>query len=162
IESARASLAAEQHTAAALSQQVKLGVAERYIGVLRAASAATVAEGNVASLTAHLREVEDLYRGGSVPRNDFLAASVSLADAEQRRLQAQNALDAARAAYNRALGRALTEPVELEQALPEAHERVMSSSVEALTELAIAQREELSRMDAAADAYEARAQSTAA
>src|SRR5690606_3812518 len=44
IDAARANLDAEQHTAAALSQQVKLAVAERYVGVLRAASAAAVAE----------------------------------------------------------------------------------------------------------------------
>src|SRR5690606_12914512 len=75
IEAARANLDAEQHGAAALAQQVKLAVAERYVGVLRAESAVAVADGNVASLAAHLREVEDLYRGGSVPRNDFLAAS---------------------------------------------------------------------------------------
>jgi hypothetical protein len=32
-----------------------------------------------------------------VPKNDFLAASVALADAEQRKLQAENALDYSRA-----------------------------------------------------------------
>src|SRR5690606_27136258 len=60
IDAAQANLDAEQHSAAALTQQVKLAVAERYVGVLRAASAVTVAEGNVASLAAHLREVEDM------------------------------------------------------------------------------------------------------
>src|SRR5690606_20868414 len=134
--------AAEQHTAAALSQQVKLGVAERYIGVLRAASAAAVAEGNVASLAAHLREVEDMYRSGSVPRNDFLAASVSLADAEQRRLQAENALDVARAAYNRALGRALDEPFDLDAELPSIDPRAAEQSLDALSELAAVERKE--------------------
>src|SRR5690606_10375623 len=118
IDAARANLAAEQHGASALSQQVRLAVAERYIGVLRAESAGAVADGNVASLSVHLREVEDMYRGGSVPRNDFLAASVSLADAEQRRLQTQNVFDVARAAYNRALGRALVDPFDLDAELP--------------------------------------------
>src|SRR5690606_1805833 len=107
IDAARANLDAEQHGAAALAQQVKLAVAERYVGVLRAESAVAVADGNVASLAAHLRAVEDMYRGGSVPRNDFLPAAVSLADAEQRRLQAAHALDLARAAGRRvARGRA--------------------------------------------------------
>src|SRR5690606_35696794 len=72
IGAAAAGVAAETHAASALAQQIRLAVAERYVDVLRAGSAATVAEGNVASLTAHLREVEDMYRGGSVPRNDFL------------------------------------------------------------------------------------------
>src|SRR5690606_4058964 len=162
IESARASLAAEQHTAAALSQQVKLGVAERYIGVLRAASAAAVAEGNVASLAAHLREVEDMYRSGSVPRNDFLAASVSLADAEQRRLQAQNALDVARAAYNRALGRPLAEPFELDADLPRVDPRIDAETLDALTMLALAERSEPRRLGSAADALAAEAASAGA
>src|SRR5690606_26462411 len=159
IDAARANLDAERHGAAALSQHVKLGVAERYIAVLRAGSAVAVAEGNVGSLTAHLREVEDMYRGGSVPRNDFLAASVSLADAEQRRLQAQNALDLARAAYNRALGRPLAEPFDLATALPDVDPRVAEQGLEALTALALAQRSEPQRLRSAAAALAAEAQS---
>src|SRR5690606_40934143 len=93
-----------------------------------------------ASLAAHLREVEDMYRGGSVPRNDFLAASVSLADAEQRRLQAENALDVARAAYNRALGRALVEPFDLDADLPSIDPRVAEQSLDALSELGLVDR----------------------
>jgi outer membrane protein len=162
IGAAASSVTAERHAAASLSQQVRLAVAESYVDVLRAGSATDVAEGNVASLAAHLREVEDMYRGGSVPRNDYLAAAVSLADAEQRRLQAQNALDAARAAYNRALGRALAEPTELEQALPDVDERIGSWSLEELTALAMDLREELRSLEAVAAALESRAGSTAA
>jgi outer membrane protein TolC len=162
IDAARANLDAEQHTAAALSQQVKLGVAERYVGVLRAASAAAVAEGNVASLAAHLREVEDMYRGGSVPRNDFLAASVSLADAEQRRLQAENALDVARAAYNRALGRTLDEPFDLDAELPSIDPRVAEQSLDALNELGLAERKEPRRLASAAESLAAQAESASA
>ncbi|MBN1238077.1 MAG: TolC family protein [Gammaproteobacteria bacterium] len=162
IGAAAADVTAETHRAAALTRQVRLDVAARYIDVLRAGSAAAVAEGNVSSLAAHLREVEDMYRGGSVPRNDFLAAAVSLADAEQRLLQARNGLDAARAAYNRALGRRLTEPVGLEPALPDVDERLETSSLDGLTALAVEQREELRSLEAAADALEARADSAAA
>ena len=162
IDAARAGLDVERRAAAALSQQVRLAVAERYIGVLRAESAVAVADSNVASLAAHVREVEDMYKAGSVPRNDYLAASVSLADAEQRRLQAQNTLAVARASYNRSLGRALDEPFELDAELPPVDSRVGRQNAEALTGLALVQREEPGRLQAAADALSARAESAAA
>jgi outer membrane protein TolC len=162
IDAASANLAAEQHGASALSQQVRLAVAEHYIGVMRAESALAVADGNVASLTVHLREVEDMYRGGSVPRNDFLAASVSLADAEQRRIQAQNVFAVARAAYNRALGRALVDPFDLDAELPPVDPRVAEQGLDALTELALTERSEPQRLASAASALAARAQSAEA
>lgn len=162
IDAARASLDVERRAAAALSQQVRLAVAERYIGVLRAGSAVAVADSNVASLAAHVREVQDMFEAGSVPRNDYLAASVSLADAEQRRLQAQNALAVARASYNRALGRALDEPFELEAELPPVDSRIGRQNAEALTGLALVQREEPGRLQSAADALAASAESAAA
>ena len=162
INAAQASLNVERRAAAALSQQVRLAVAERYIGVLRAGSAVAVADSNVASLAAHVREVEDMYQAGSVPRNDYLAASVSLADAEQRRLQAQNTLAVARASYNRALGRALDERFELEAELPPVDSRIARQNAEGLTELALVQREEPGRLQSAADALAARAESAAA
>ncbi len=162
IDAARANLDAVRHEATALMQHVKLAVAERYVGVLRAQSAVAVADSNVASLAAHLREVEDMYRSGSVPRNDFLAASVSLADAEQRRLQAQNALDVARAAYNRALGRPLAEPFELDADLPRVDPRIDAETLDALTMLALAERSEPRRLGSAADALAAEAASAGA
>jgi len=162
IDAARANLAATRYEAAALSQQVKLGVAERYVAVLRAGSAVAVAESHVGSLAAHLREVEDMYRSGSVPRNDFLAASVSLADAEQRLLQAQNGLDVARAAYNRALGRPLAEAFDLDTELPAVDPRVAEQTLEDLTALALEQRSEPQRLGSAAVALAAQAQSAGA
>jgi outer membrane protein TolC len=162
IGAAEARLTAERHSAGSLLQDVKLAVAEHYIGVLRAASAAKVAGDAVASLRAHLADVEDMYRGGSVPRNDLLAATVSLADAEQRRLMAGNALDVARAAYNRALGRRLDQPVELGPELPGVSREIEGRTLEELTTLAVASREELKRLAAAAEALDAGADSTAA
>lgn len=162
VRAAEAQRDAEREAAGGLSQEIKLAVAERYVGVLRAESAVAVADGQVASLAAHLREVEDMYRGGSVPRNDFLAASVSLADAEQRRLKARNALDVARAAYNRALGRALDAPVDLDRELPNVDARVDDETLDALTALAIEQRAEPRRLASAAEAFAAQARAAQA
>lgn len=162
VDAATANVEAEQHAAGSLTEQVKLGVAERYVDVLRAASAVAVVGSDVASLEAHLRDVEDMYRSGSVPRNDFLAASVSLAEAEQRRLQAENALQLTNAAYNRALGRDLTAPVDLDSTLPAVAARLDGTDLEALSALAVENRSELDHLDAAATALSARAAATEA
>jgi outer membrane protein TolC len=91
----------------AMLQNIKLGTGEHYVQVLRAESGLEVAESNVRTLQAHTELARRQYEFGSVPKNDFLAASVALADAEQRKLQAENALDYSRAAYNRFLNRPL-------------------------------------------------------
>jgi outer membrane protein TolC len=78
------------------SGQLKLGTGEHYVQILRAESGLEVAESNVRTLQAHTELAHRQYEFGSVPKNDFLAASVALADAEQRKLQAENALDYSR------------------------------------------------------------------
>jgi outer membrane protein TolC len=121
--------------------------------VLRAESALAVAESTAASLRAHLADVESMFDSGAVARNDYLAAAVSLADSEQRLLQARNGLDLANAAYNRALGRTLDSPVDLDEQLPNIDAAINPDSLESLTALALANRDELSGLQAAADAY---------
>ena len=101
----------------AVTQEIKLAVAIAYIDVLRAESALIVADSNVATLTAHTADAENRYESGAVPRNDYLAASVALAAAGQQRLRAQNALELARAAFNRLLARELTASVDLDPEL---------------------------------------------
>ncbi|MFO7287389.1 MAG: TolC family protein [Gammaproteobacteria bacterium] len=162
VRAAEAQRDAELGAAEALTRQTKLAVAERYVGVLRAESGVAVSERLVESLAAHLREVEDMYRGGSVPRNDFLAAAVSLADAEQRLVRARNALEVARAAYNRALGRPLDAPVELDRELPEIDLLDEEETLENLTAIAIDRRSELRRLASAADAIAAQGEAARA
>jgi outer membrane protein len=157
ISAASADLDARQGDTKSLHQQLKLAVAERYLDVLRAQSALKVAEANVGSLTAHVADTEDMYRTGAVPRNDFLAAAVSLADAEQRRLQARNALEVARAAYNRALGRPLEDPVTLDETMPAIDAQLAAGPVEALMALALEQRGESAALEGAAVALGAQA-----
>lgn len=162
IEAAAATLSAHQHQSTVSTQAIKLAVAEHYINVLRANSALAVAESNVKSLTAHVRDAEDMLKSGSVARNDYLAAAVSLADSKQRRLQANNQLDLARAAYNRALGRRLDATVSLDDELPGIDPTLDLSSLEILTEIALRSREELRGLDATAEAYRHQAASASA
>ena len=65
-------------------KDIKLGVAEHYVGVLRAESAVAVAGSYVASLRTHTENARNRYEFGDVPQNDYLAASVTLADANPR------------------------------------------------------------------------------
>ena len=160
IDSAEAMLGVQTHRSVATRQQIKLAVAEHYINVLRARSALVVADSNVTSLGAHLRDVDDMFRSGSVARNDYLSAAVSLADAEQRRLQARNELDLANAAYNRALGRTLDAAPNLDEQLPGIDANLDLTSLQSLTDTALQNRTELDSLDAAAEAFRSQARST--
>jgi outer membrane protein TolC len=156
VAAATASVTARERSTATLVEDVKLAVASAYVDVLRAASGLTAAEATVASLAAHARDVEVMERNGQVPRNDGLAAAVSLADAEQRRLAAENALDVARASYNRRLGRALSTPVELEPVV-RSLQSIEARGIDDLISTALATRAELAGLDAVAAGYEAQA-----
>ena len=136
---------------AALLQDIKLGTGERYINVLRAESWLDVAKSNVATLEAHTEVATRQYEFGSVPKNDYLAASVALANAQQRKLQAENALDFARAAYNQYLNRPLDQPVALDPMLNIDHLVPAGEDLESLTLLASQERDEIVALQAQAN-----------
>ena len=160
--------AADRATEARVAEQrritfdVRLSVAEAFIDVLRAERATAVADSSVMTLSAHVKDVSNLFAQGVVPRNDVLAVEVELANAEQRRLQARNALDLARAAYNRRLGRPLDFEVALDERLPVLKPALLDQPLEALTARALAQRSELQALDAQSAALEHLARSTRA
>ena len=132
-------------------QDIRLGTGEHYVQVLRAESGLAVAESNVTTLEAHTELARQQYEFGSVPKNDYLAASVALADAEQRRLQALNELDFARAAYNRFLNRPLDQPVALDPELGIDDLVPAGASLDALIQTAAEQRDELAVLRAEAN-----------
>lgn len=114
VDAADAGLRASRKDNARDVLDLKMDVAEAYVAALRAERDAQVMESSIKSLSSHLRDIEGLFGQGLVARNDLLAASVALADARQRALQAQNAVDVARASYNRLLGRPLDYSVKLD------------------------------------------------
>ena len=142
---AGADAAAEQ--LAAVTQDIKLGVAEHYVAVLRAESAVDVAKSLVASLRTHAADTKNRLDVGAVPRNEYLATSVTLANAEQRLLAAGNALDYARAAYNRALGRSLDAPVTLDPNLGIDRLVGADETVDSLVAAAVTRRPELAALE---------------
>jgi outer membrane protein TolC len=139
IDAATAGMDAARLGEAADAQNLKLRVADAYVSVLRAGRMLKVTESHVTSLEAHARDVGNLHAQGMVSKSDLLSVRVALADANQRKLQVANALDLARAAYNRLLGRLLDQPVSLDDLSPEATQEPLP----ALSERALAQRSEL-------------------
>ena len=134
---------------------VKMNVAECYVAVLSAAKFVEVAQSKVSSLTAHRRDVASLYEKGLVSKNDLLAAVVALADAQQKALDTANKLDVARAAYNRALGRVLTERVQPAELWDDG----TRTDANELTAQAVQQRPELAALAAQARALRQEAES---
>ena len=92
-----------------------------------------------------LRLVPDLpqrVQRGELSTAGF-AAAVSLAAAEQRRLEAANALEIARAVYNRRLGRPLDAAVHLEPLTTAPVGTATAEPLGALVSMAVAGRPEL-------------------
>ena len=88
-------------------EDVKLAVAEAYVGVLRARKALAVAESNVRTLESMESDVSAMFERELVPKNDLLAVQVALADARQGRLRAANAVELAVAVLQPPAGRAV-------------------------------------------------------
>jgi outer membrane protein TolC len=136
-------VAAAQQDVARTVQDVRLNAAEAYANVLRASRLLAVAESSVQTLVTHERDVSGLYRQGLVALNDVLAVQVALANATQDRIRVDNALQMARAAYNRQLGRALDAVVVID----EVNAIDSGESIERATERALANRAELQALD---------------
>jgi outer membrane protein TolC len=88
---------------------LKLSVAEAYIGVLRAQKNLEVTRSNVEQLVSFARDVSNQREQGLAIRSDELAVQVSLANARLARIQTKTSLESAWAAYNRYLCRPMTE-----------------------------------------------------
>jgi len=132
-------------------QDVKLAVAESYVGVLRARKALDVADSNVRSLEALVGDIDAMYGRELVPKNDLLAVQVALADARQNRLRAANAADIAQAAYNRRLGEPLDRAADLDEQIPEPD--ALPADLASLVEGALGRRTELAALGEQAKAY---------
>jgi outer membrane protein TolC len=158
IRAASAGVAATKEQEAGTQLDIKLNVAEAYTNVLRARRGLEVAESMVSSLEGHAIDVQNLFDQGLIPRNDLLSVQVTLADARQQVLKARNALDVARATYNRRLNRSLTYAVELDEISPEP----VSGDLDALTDEAMAQRPELAGMENQSEALRHQAASVRA
>ncbi len=137
---------------------LKLEVAQAYVDVLRARRMLEAASSSVESLTAHVSDVQHLVDRELVPRSDVLAARVALADAEQSKVRAANAVEIAQAAYNRRLGEPLDRAPDLDDKVP-ADAALPATPVETLVRRAFDSRSELKAMQAQASAFDSQSRS---
>jgi outer membrane protein len=151
IDAARSATAGASEVEGAAAATLRLDVAQAYVGVLRARRALAAQLASVESLTAHVGDVQHLVSGESVPVSDLLAARVALANAEQARVRAANAVDIAQAAYNRLLGEPLERTPQLDEHLA-ADAALADQPVEHLVHSALDARAELKGLAAQADA----------
>ncbi len=145
IEAARQAARSAGLADESVEQDLRLEVATAYTDVLRARKSLDAATAAVASLSAHAHDVAVMAEREAVARNDLLAARVTLAQAEHGRLQADNRVALALAAYNRLLGEPMDRAVDL-AALPVP--APPADSVEELVERARANRREIAGLAA--------------
>ncbi|MBT1077287.1 TolC family protein [Geobacter grbiciae] len=119
ISAASSAAEAAKLSEATSESDLKLQVAEAYVNVLRAIRGYNVAKSHEQSLEAHKKDVDNLAEQGMVARNAQLAVEVALLDAQQQMVQAENAQNLAKAAYNRLLSRPLDQAVEVNEIAPE-------------------------------------------
>jgi len=124
-------------------RDLKLQVAEAYVNVLRAMSGLKVAKSHERSLAAHKRDVDNLADQGMVARNAQLAVEVALLDAQQQVVQAEDAQNLTKAAYNRLLSRPLDQEVVIDEISPER----LGQDLTALNEQALGSRTELKMIE---------------
>jgi outer membrane protein TolC len=132
-------------------QDLRLAVAEAYVGVLGARKALAVADSNVRTLESLAGDVGAMYERELVPKNELLAVQVALADARQNRLRAANAAEIAQASYNRRLGQPLDRPAVIEEVIPAPE--ALPDDLATLIELALERRTELDALGEQARAY---------
>ena len=115
VDSARHQLNAQKTEEFRTALDLKLTVAEAYVGVLRAKRNLDTARSNVEQLGSFARDVGNRLGQGLAIRSDDLAAKVSLANAQLGEIQARTSLESARATYNRYLCRPLDQYAELDE-----------------------------------------------
>jgi outer membrane protein TolC len=115
IEAARADSRARGADELRTALDLKLAVAEAYIGVLHARRDLETARSNVEQLASFLRDVSNRRVEGLAIRSDELAARVSLSNAQLAEIKARTALQSSWATYNRYLCRPLDTMVDLEE-----------------------------------------------
>ncbi len=160
IDAAKSGVSAASADERATVADLKLAVAQAYVGVLRAQSRLKVADSAVTSLHAHLRDVQAKFHRQLVAKSDLLAAEVALANAEEGRVSAANAVDIARADYNRLIGEPLERVPRLAQELPAF--AVDDLPLTSLVQRALASRNELTALASEAGSLASRARAETA
>ncbi|MBC3863790.1 TolC family protein [Undibacterium jejuense] len=161
VAAAKAMADATEAHANLTRSELKLAIAQSYIAVLRAEHAVMVTTSYISAVQRHETDVQELFEHGYAAKHDLLATQVTLANARQLGLQASNALELARAAYNRWMGRPYEQVVQLQDIVnPTAIDD--KSNLGVLLTSANEQRQELQELSKQSEAYKSQAASVRA
>jgi outer membrane protein len=94
-------------------QQVLARTATAYVGMMLASENLNVVLRAEETALAHLKVVEDRFRGGLAVKSDVLRAQVRIGDLEQQRLQAESQVKVAEAMLKAIMGRSDDRPLKL-------------------------------------------------
>jgi outer membrane protein len=155
VKAAEASLEAAKNNEVSSVLDLKMQVADAYIAVLRAEGGLQVAQAHVHSMEEVNKGARNKFEQGVVAKNDVLATTVEYANATQKKLQAENQIDLAKARYNQLLNRSLTAPVKLTKQLP----AFPKGDLPKLSEQAVKQRPELVVLSEQIESLEQQAES---
>ncbi len=115
VDSAQYQLNAQRTVETRTAIDLKLTVAEAYIGVLRAQKNLETSRSNVEQLTSFARDTRNRLNQQLAIRSDDLAAQVSLANAQLTEITNRTAVETAYAMYNRYLCRPLDAYAQLDE-----------------------------------------------
>ena len=161
MHAARAALTGTAAQEQATLSDLKLAVAQAYVGVLRARSELGAASASVKSLRAHLSDVNNMFQRQMVAKSDKLAAEVALANAEEAQVSAANGAQVALANYNQLLGEPLERTPKLDARLA-VDPPLAAQPLSTLVRQALAARSELRGMAAQSQALAAQARAVTA
>lgn len=161
IRAARDALSGTSAQEQATLSELKLAVAEAYVGALRARSQLAVDAASVKSLSAHLNDVKSMFQRQLVAKSDVLAAEVALANAQEGQVSAANAVEVALAGYNRLLGQPLERSPPLDAHLV-VDPALLAEPERALMNEALSSRSELKGLAAQSGALAAQARAVTA
>ena len=117
IDQAKLNLKVSDLNIDATKQQLKQSVTTYYFNVLQCRNALEVSQGTVANYLGHLKNVEAQFNAGTIPKVDVLASEVSLANAQNSLIKAQNNYTLAIANLNNVIGLSLDSEIKLKEDL---------------------------------------------
>ena len=121
IDQAKLNLKVSDLTIDATKQQIKQTVTTYYFNVLQYRNALEVSQGTVDTYLSHLKNVQAQYNAGTIPQVDVYSSAVSLANAKNSLIKAQNNYALAVANLNNAIGLSLDSELKLKEDLKYEH-----------------------------------------
>lgn len=104
IEQANLNLKVSDLNLDATKQQIKQSVTNYYFSILQCRNNLQISQDTVNNYTSHLENVQIQYKVGTVAQSDVLTSEVSLANAQNGLIKAQNSYELAVANLNNAIG----------------------------------------------------------